>query len=405
MTDPAIEVAGLSKLFRQYHERNQSLKAAVLRGGRSRYDAKWALRDVSFAVEPGSTFGLIGDNGSGKSTLLKCLARILVPDEGGLHVRGKLAALLELGSGFHPELTGRQNVFLNGAILGMSRAELEKRFDAIVDFAGIDEAIDQPVKNYSSGMYVRLGFAIATNVNADVLLVDEVLAVGDANFQRKCMERIDELRRSGATIVVVSHSADSIRNLCDQVAWLDRGQLVEVGPSAEVVPRYLRHGVEERRATQNEEDRSGGGQILIDAVHLVDRHGSSTTKVTAGEPATLRLHYRVVEPVPPGAFGAAIRTSPGNVLVWGGNTGHQGLPLDDLPREGVMEWHTPALPLHPGVYDVDVSATDRSTAHVYDYRQYVLRFDVQPSDRMPGSGVVDLGGSWALSTRSDASSR
>jgi ABC-2 type transport system ATP-binding protein len=183
---PVITVDHVSKRFRLYHERNQSLKASVLRGGRARFEEFWALDDVSFEVPEGSTFGLIGENGSGKSTLLKCIARILRPDKGSISARGKLSALLELGAGFHPELSGRENVYLNGSILGLSKKQLDERFDEIVAFAGIEHFIDTPVKNYSSGMYVRLGFSVAINVDPDLLLIDEVLAVGDAEFQRKC---------------------------------------------------------------------------------------------------------------------------------------------------------------------------------------------------------------------------
>jgi ABC-type polysaccharide/polyol phosphate transport system ATPase subunit len=225
VSEPAVEVEGVSKRFRLYHDRNQSVKAAVMRGRRAKYEEFWALRDVSLEVPAGTTFGLIGENGSGKSTLLKCMARILRPDEGSLRTHGKVSALLELGAGFHPELSGRDNVFLNGAILGMSHKEIGRRFDDIVGFAGLERFIDTPVKNYSSGMYVRLGFSVAINVDPDVLLVDEVLAVGDEQFQRRCAEKFAELRGKGKTIVVVSHSLGTVQQMCDGAAWLDHGVL------------------------------------------------------------------------------------------------------------------------------------------------------------------------------------
>ncbi|MGA1062448.1 MAG: ABC transporter ATP-binding protein, partial [Ilumatobacteraceae bacterium] len=191
MSAPAVAVHDLWKSFRLYHERNQFLKAAILRGRRARYEEFWALKDVSFEVPVGTTFGVIGSNGSGKSTLLKCLAGILVPERGSVEISGRISALLELGAGFHPELSGRENVFLNGAILGLSKKEIAARFDSIVDFAGLEDFIDTPVKNYSSGMFVRLGFAVAAHVEPEVLLVDEVLSVGDAAFQRKSAEKIE----------------------------------------------------------------------------------------------------------------------------------------------------------------------------------------------------------------------
>lgn len=234
-----VSVEHVSKKFRLYKERNQSLKSAVMRGRISVHHDFWAVRDVSFTVPAGSTFGLIGSNGSGKSTLLKCLARILVPDEGKITPSGKVAALLEVGSGFHPELTGRENVFLNGSILGMSQREVKAKFDEIVDFSGVGDFIDQPVKNYSSGMYVRLGFSVAINVNPDILVVDEVLAVGDIEFQEKCAEKFRDFKRNGKTVILVSHAMGSVREMCDQVAWMKDGALVEAGPTDEVVERYL----------------------------------------------------------------------------------------------------------------------------------------------------------------------
>jgi ABC-2 type transport system ATP-binding protein len=229
----------VSKKFRLYHERNQSLKSAIMRRRVSVYEDFWALKDVSFDVPVGATFGLIGSNGSGKSTLLKCLSKILFPEKGSITEHGKLAAMLEVGSGFHPELSGRENVYLNGSILGMSRKEIGRKFDQIVEFSGVEQFIDQPVKNYSSGMYVRLGFAIAINVNPEVLVVDEVLAVGDAAFQEKCQEKFSELHKEGKTVILVSHSMDTVKSMCTSAAWLQNGVLRTVGPAAETVDAYI----------------------------------------------------------------------------------------------------------------------------------------------------------------------
>lgn len=238
MTEPAVVVDGVSKKFRMYRERNQSLKTAVMRRRRSVHEDFWALRDVSFEVPEGTTFGLIGRNGSGKSTLLKCLARILHADEGKIVTRGRVASLLEVGSGFHPELSGRENIFLNGSILGMSRKEVSRKFDDIVEFSGVAKFIDQPVKNYSSGMYVRLGFSVAIHVEPDLLIADEILAVGDAAFQAKCKEKFAELKSNGKTVLLVTHSASSLREMCDRAAWLDKGRLVMQGSSEEVMAAY-----------------------------------------------------------------------------------------------------------------------------------------------------------------------
>jgi len=238
VTEAAVTVDHVSKRFRMYKERNDSLKSMVMRGKKSVHEDFWALKDVSFEVPHGTTFGLIGKNGSGKSTLLKCLAKILWPEEGSITARGKQASLLEVGSGFHPELSGRENVFLNGSILGMSRKEVTRKFDEIVSFSGVGHFIDQPVKNYSSGMYVRLGFSVAVAVTPDILVVDEVLAVGDATFQKRCREKFKEMKAEGRTVILVSHSMSTVKDMCDEVAWLNQGELKMIGKTDEVVKSY-----------------------------------------------------------------------------------------------------------------------------------------------------------------------
>ena len=239
MSDWAVRVTDVSKRFRLYHERNQTLKSAILRGRTSRHEEFWALKDISFDVTEGHTHGLIGSNGSGKSTLLKCLAKIYWPTSGSIDYRGRMASLLEVGSGFHLELSGRENIYLNGSILGMSRKDIDAKFDEIVDFSGVERFLDQPVKNYSSGMYVRLGFSIAINVDPHILVVDEVLSVGDEEFQRKSFQKFRELKREGRTIILVTHAMPVVRDLCDAVTWLDRGILQQSGPTNPVVDAYL----------------------------------------------------------------------------------------------------------------------------------------------------------------------
>ena len=239
MSDIAVSVDHVTKNFRMYRERNQSLKSAIMRGRTSVHDNFLALDDVSFDVPAGSTFGLIGSNGSGKSTLLKCLANIYYPNKGSITHFGKIAAMLEVGSGFHAELSGRENIFLNGSILGMSKKEVTRKFDEIVDFSGVEQFIDQPVRNYSSGMYVRLGFSIAINVDPDILVVDEVLAVGDAEFQEKCFRKFGDFRAAGKTVILVSHSMETVQNMCDHAAWLSHGELQKVGPAESTIAAYI----------------------------------------------------------------------------------------------------------------------------------------------------------------------
>jgi lipopolysaccharide transport system ATP-binding protein len=240
VSDIAVSVEHVSKSFRMYRERNQTIKAAIMRGRTSVHDDFWALEDVTFDVPVGSTFGLIGSNGSGKSTLLKCLANIYYPNKGTITHFGRIAAMLEVGSGFHHELSGRENIFLNGSILGMSKKEITRKFDEIVDFSGVEQFIDQPVKNYSSGMYVRLGFAIAINVDPEILVVDEVLAVGDAEFQEKCFQKFRDFKKVGKTVILVSHSMATVEEMCDHAAWINKGRLMEAGAAGPVIEAYTR---------------------------------------------------------------------------------------------------------------------------------------------------------------------
>lgn len=396
-SEPAVVVDGVSKRFRLYSERNQSLKAALMRRGRARYEDFWAVQDVSLEIKQGQTYGLIGENGSGKSTLLKCIAKILRPDRGSIRTTGKLAALLELGSGFHPELSGRENVFLNGSILGLSKRELTDRFDEIVGFAGLEQFIDQPVKNYSSGMYVRLGFSVAINVDPDVLLVDEVLAVGDAAFQRRCQEKFSEFRRAGKTVVVVSHAMESVRTMCDEVAWLEHGQLLRTGRPDEVVDSYVDDGHEDRvEAPGQAESRWGSGEVRLTAVELLGRDGRPTTRVRTGDPVTVRLHYAARERIPQPVFGLALESLEG-VYVWAHNTRDAHWVPDFIDGEGSVDLTVDRLMLQPGTFDLTASAVTYDTTSAYDFLRRCLRFDVEHGTPRESGGFVALGGHWGFS--------
>jgi ABC-type polysaccharide/polyol phosphate transport system ATPase subunit len=395
-----IEVRNVGKRFRLYHERNQSLKAAVMRRGRARYDEFWALDDVSFEVEEGSTFGLVGENGSGKSTMLKCLAKILRPDRGAVSVDGKVSALLELGAGFHAELSGRENVFLNGSILGLSKRELEAKFDDIVEFAGLQRFIDMPVKNYSSGMYVRLGFSIAINVDPDVLLVDEVLAVGDEQFQRKCLERVADLREQGKTIVVVTHSLSTVRNLCDRAVWLDHGTVQAAGPAGEVADAYLGqvHSDSESDGSSEGGARWGSGDVRLTAIELLGPDDLPTAHARTGDTVTFRLHYDARKPVPHPVFGLAVFTLEG-IQVTGPNTREAGVGVDHIEGRGTVDLQVPRLLLLPGAYVVSAACTDETISHTFDHRHRALHFDVKPgTPHETFGGLVSFDGRWTIDT-------
>ena len=392
-TPKAIEVDHLRKRFRLYHEKNQSLKARLLHG-RNRYEEFWAIDDISFDVRQGETFGIIGENGSGKSTLLKTLARILKPDSGSVTVKGKMSALLELGAGFHPELSGRENVYLNGSILGLTKQQIASRFDEIVGFAGLEQFIDTPVKNYSSGMYVRLGFSVAINVDPDVLIVDEVLAVGDESFQRRCMEKFADLQESGKTVVIVSHAIGTIRMLCDRAIWLSKGGLRAVGTANEVSDAYLGSvQVDQRHEVTAGIDRRGTGEATIEHIELlVD--GRPVERVATGQQVTIRIHYKVHEKfVEKPTVGFAIHRTDG-VHVTGVNIRETGMVPPRLSGQGSFDYVIDNLPLLSGTYQISAAIQDLLCAHTYDWWQDGLRFEVDPGWIREAEGVLSFLGHW-----------
>lgn len=398
--DVVVEATNVSKRFRLYKERNHSLKATVMRGKRAVSEDFWALRDVSFEVYQGETFGLIGENGSGKSTMLKCLTKILRPEVGSVAVVGKVSALLELGAGFHPELSGRENVFLNGAILGLSQRELRQRFDEIVGFAGIERFIDEPVRNYSSGMYVRLGFSVAINVDPDVLLCDEVLAVGDENFQRKCNEKFAQLRQAGKTVILVSHALGSVQTMCDRVAWFDSGRIREIGKPNDVISKYSSTVQVDRSLDEQGHNRWGSGEGKITGVELIDEGGRPIERIRSGAPTTMRIHFEMQEPLEHPTFAISIKTVEGFVVSAPTSRDAECVP-ERLEGRGVAEITFDPLVLLPGTYDLSVALQDYHLLHSYDVRQDLLRFDVDPGPLSEGEGVVSLGGRWRLREEED----
>jgi ABC-2 type transport system ATP-binding protein len=396
-----VEASNVSKKFRLIKERNNSLKATVMRGRRVIAEDFWALREVSFGVLEGETFGLIGENGSGKSTMLKCLTKILRPDHGSVRVDGKVSALLELGAGFHPELSGRENVFLNGAILGVSQRELKGKFDQIVDFAGVGEFIDEPVKNYSSGMYVRLGFSVAINVDPDVLFVDEVLAVGDEAFQRKCNEKFTELRHAGKTVVIVSHGLAVVQNLCDRVAWFSHGHLMDVGTPRSVIEAYTETVHVDRQVDEAGHARWGTGEGRIVGVDWLDRDAQPAARLRCGEPAWLRLFYETQQPIEQPVFGISIRTLEGFEVSAPTSKDTDCVP-DKIEGTGHVDVSFDSFRLLPGTYDLTVSLHDYGLVQTFDARRDLLRFDVERGPLHDRSGIVALGGEWRVVADDDS---
>jgi ABC-type polysaccharide/polyol phosphate transport system ATPase subunit len=404
---PTISIRDVSKRYRLYRERPQSFKEAVIHRLSARYEELWALQGVSLEIEPGCTFGLIGPNGSGKSTLLKLIAGVHQPTSGSIEARGRIGALLELGAGFHPDLTGRENVYLNGSIMGLSRREIRRNIDHIIAFSGLEQFIDSPVKIYSSGMYVRLGFSVAVNLEPDILIVDEVLTVGDEEFQRRCMEHIFRLRNSGVTIVFVSHSLTTVQSICDQVAWLDRGQLAALGKTPEVIERYLKQvndaELQEISNSQpappmREEERWGSGEIRITGLELLDEKGQATDVAVTGHPLTIRLHFIASESVANCVFGVAFYSLDGTHLAES-NTRFAAVKTGDIEGSGCVDYILDRVPLIAGRYLLGPSIHDSNLMHCYDFRYKAFPLQVRPGTGSEIWGFVELGGSWGLPQR------
>jgi ABC-2 type transport system ATP-binding protein len=374
----AIEVADVSKRFRVYRDKPTSLKQRVL-SSRSRAEDFWALRDVAFDVGEGSTFGLIGHNGSGKTTLLKCVAGILRPTSGTIRQRGRLAALLELGAGFHPELTGRENVYLNASFLGLSRRQTDAAFDDIVAFAELEDFIDNEVKFYSSGMLVRLGFAVAVHVDPDVLLIDEVLAVGDEAFQAKCLDRVRAFQREGRTIVLVTHALDTVIEICDRAGMLHHGVLHAIGMPADVVRemRYVLLGVTDPNFVPEE----GSREAEIAEVQIVRPNGSSEGAILRGDPLTIVIDVRQHEPLDDLDVDFAVMDGATNHAVLDARTSRAGLDLGTFEKKRVR-FRIEAFPYEPGKYWVTVGLSNRTTGHLYHVQTQRYLFEVVDAPRV-----------------------
>lgn len=395
----AVEIQDVHKSFKIYHERNNTLKAAIMRGRRSVSEDFHALKGVTFDIPKGSTFALVGDNGSGKSTLLKCIAKILVPNSGSITRHGRIAAMLEVGSGFHPELSGRDNIYLNGSILGMTKAEIDAKYDEILAFSGVEDFIDQPVKNYSSGMYVRLGFSVAIHTEPDILLVDEVLAVGDAAFQDKCAKKFVELKNQGCTVVVVSHSVPQLKAMADQAAWLSHGELQEVGPAIDVLDRYSDSTRSFTAVNESGQTRWGTGEAHVEGVEILDAAGRHVTEaVPTGTELVFRLHYNAHERITKPVFGFSMTANDGAYL-WANNSRDLQFPVDHIESRGTVDLRIPMLALQPGTFTIDASIVNTTTEHVYDYVRDINGFAVRSGIPFESGGYMILDGRWSMPGR------
>ena len=415
----AISVEHISKRFKIFYDKSTSLKEKVLFQHRRKYEEREVLRDVSFQIPKGQAVGLIGHNGCGKSTMLKLLTKIMYPESGQIVTNGRISALIELGAGFHPDMSGRENIYTNAAIFGLSRQEIDQRLEKIIQFSELGDYIDNPVRTYSSGMYMRLAFSVAINVDADILLVDEILAVGDASFKAKCFNRLREIKANGTTIVIVSHSLGQIEQICDRSIWIHEGKIRADGIPREVHPAYLDYMAkeylehtetaqqtdplqeqeddtvetyQEETGSEQEKTRWGNRAAYFTQIRLLDQTGKETSRFVTGEPMTIEMEYRVNAQLKLPACGIGIFRNDG-VQCYGVNTQIDHIQGLELQKEGVLRFQIESNVLLPGVYTLDV-ALHTEDGFAYDYYRFAKEFQV--SSQRSEAGIARLPHTWVL---------
>lgn len=411
--ETVIKVENVTKKFKLYHDKPMTLKEKVIKRVNNSYEEFFALNDVSFEVKKGSTLGLIGKNGSGKSTLLKMINRTMFPDNGEITIKGKVASLIELGAGFHPELSGRENIYNNATIFGFSKKEIDKRIPEIIAFSELEKFIDNTLRTYSSGMYARLAFSVAIHVDADILLVDEILGVGDINFQAKCANKIYEMKNSGITILLVTHDMSTVDRLCDYSVWLDHGEKVAEGNPKEIENLYLKYMSEERDERQkleeeiynekneviaeevsNPTDRKtishlgehyGNGDVIFTSCKLLDERGVDRRSFNTGQKMKLQVEYLSqvdIENLQVN-LGFEIHNNQG-IQIYGTNTARKGFSSLNIKSEGIVEVELNNLSLLPGDYSIGIAVSDLEEKAVYDYYKKITEFKVY-------SNIYDIG--------------
>jgi ABC-type polysaccharide/polyol phosphate transport system ATPase subunit len=420
----AILINNVTKVFKIYMDKALTLKEKVLKLRSNEYHSFFALNNVSLEIKRGETIGLIGHNGSGKSTLLKLITKILYPDTGEISVNGRISSLIELGAGFHPDFTGRENIYINASIFGMSKKEVDKKLDEIIRFSELGEFIENPVRTYSSGMYMRLAFSVAINVNPEILLIDEILSVGDVNFQKKCYDKIKGFRSRGATIVIVAHDLGTIEKICDRVVWLDKGEIVAQGEADRIVDLYTQHMnkqfVQQRQqehtiekandapiTTENsvvkelplelplqtsDDNRWGSREVEIIEARLINSSGLSTNILSAGESFDIEIDYRVNNPQSEYIFGIGIYSSE-KALIYGNNTQIGKIKLHNINNSGTVKFKVKQCNLLTGSYKLNVAIVD-GDHRALDFIKYYMDFTVISSDK--AVGITSIEHNWEI---------
>lgn len=394
MSDIAIRAEGLGKAYKITHQlgegarRYRTLREDLIKYVQSRFNRSqspsveiiWALRDVSFELERGTALGVIGRNGAGKSTLLKLLSRITRPSEGEADVYGRIGSLLEVGTGFHPELTGRENIFLNGAVLGMKRHEIQQRFDEIVEFSGVEKFLDTPVKRYSSGMYMRLAFSVAAHLETEILLVDEVLAVGDAAFQRKCLGKMGDVARAGRTVIFVSHQMAAVQTLCEKTLLLDQGRLRNIGVSSEIVREYIKNKIPQSAHFSPNHPRRGTGLARYTQARILDESGQNRNSLPMGGKLIVELEFKAQNPIQTPNFGVRIYNMlKQDVVAW--RTEETIGEIPKLTMGGTVRLQVDELNLMPGIYYMALGLSDGFETH--DLIEEALELEIVPHSIYP----------------------
>ena len=398
----AIEVKNLHKSFKVYLDRSSNLKDFLMRGLGGRKEIREVLRGISFSVKKGEAIGLIGHNRRGKSTTLKLLTRIMYPDEGSIEIKGRVSSLIELGAGFHPDMSGRENIYINASIFGLKKKEIDERLQRIIDFSELGDYIDNPVRTYSSGMYMRLAFAVAINVDADVLLIDEILAVGDVAFQAKCFTKINEIKQQGTTIVIVSHSLDQIERICDKCYWIQDGLIREEGDPRDVHAKYLEFMSTRNIRSDNDLDRkvdrhSGNQEAVIKAVRMINEQGELSNTFTPGENIRIEIDCFATRRIEDAVFGFGI-FSLDNQEIYGTNTLIDRMPLI-IEGDVTVTCEITCLPLKEGSYKLDVEI-HTPFGFDYDYWRDYLRFYVRSTSTE--AGVLHMERKWSHNSPYDS---
>ena len=405
--DYVIQVENATKKFKVYKDKGKTIKERITAPSRNAYEEKWVLRGVSFKIRRGESVGLIGENGCGKSTTLKLLTRIMYPDSGTVEIKGRVSSLLELGAGFHPDMSGIENIYINASIFGLTKKEIDEKLDDIVEFAELGDYINNPVRTYSSGMYMRLAFAVAINVNADILLVDEILAVGDINFQTKCFNKLMEIKQQGTTIVLVSHSMAQIESVCDRSIWIRDGLVEMDGAPREVHEEYMKFMGNRRRGgsigdAEKEEkgkvnpsaffNRPGTGEVRILRAEPLNAKREPQHIFEYGEDIVFRIEYKVFERIDDVHFGLAIIRNDG-IQCYGTSMNAEGIPHIELTEDGIMYVTFPSCHLLKGQYSIDISIV-RRIGDMVDYCTGFAAFEVFQGRRQ--NGVVFLPHEWEI---------